>query len=232
MRYWLSSPKVRLGLLVNGLYLLSLALPSSSLSGGPSHARTYGPPAKRPPVYVSLPPSKTGASRAISHVDKEWGDLTVYLVEDLTLLGARGQQLFLSPTFTMRQGDESPDSVLLRFVSYSDEPSFTNGARLVISADGKQVWPAYDVDGEAAWMGWVEEKVPPYIQPAEGGGFMENVGKTIPYEVFADLIRANRVVVNIGPHLVQLNAEQLEALRDMHRAVAQPPAERFIRKRF
>jgi hypothetical protein len=225
MTHWLSNPRVRLALLFNGLYFLSLYAPADH-ARWPQRPHAYehfGADApRRPPVYVPLPPSTT-PTRATSHRDERTGELNVYLQKDLSLTGSRGRRLLLSPTFAVRKGDGSPESVLLRFISFSDAPLLSDGAGFVISADGRQVWPAVDQDGEPLWEGWAEEKVPPSTTPVENGGVVENVGKTIPYEVFAEVIRAKRVVLSLGPHLVELNAEQLEALRDLHRYTTQPP---------
>jgi hypothetical protein len=234
MFHLLSNPKVRLGLLVNGLYLLSLTLlPLLSGRGQPTvyadrrsdDSATSG----RPTVYVSLPPP-AGTLKATSHQDK--GGINVYLEQDLTLSGARGSRLLLSPIFTLREDEETPNSVLLRFVSFSDEQLLSNGDKLVISADGKQVWPTYWEDGTLVWESWTEDTIPPFATPDEQGGVVENIGKAIPYEVFADVIRAKRVVFNLGPHLVELNAGQLEALRDLHRLIPRLRTERSNSKRF
>ncbi len=225
---WLSNPKVRLALLVNGLYVISVVVPWAHTSGARrsayAHRRSVDfVTTARAPVYPSLPPP--GGPMKATRYDNG-NDLTVYLEKDLTLSGARGRRLLLSPTFTVRKDEETPNSVLLRFVSFSDEKLFSNGASFVLSADGRQVWPAQGDDGELVWESWKEEPVPPFATIDEQGWVVENVGKTIPYEVFADVIGAKRVVFNLGPHLVELNAEQLEALRDMHRLIARLPAQR------
>jgi hypothetical protein len=224
MSNWLSSPKVRLALLINGLYVISLLLPSPTQnhvrrSALHAYGSTVDRAVRRPPIRVSLPPA-AGPTKAASYRGQGGGDLTIYLEKDLTMSGARGSRLQLSPTFIVPEYEDSPNSVLLRFLSFSDEPLFSAGANLVISADGRQVWPAYGYDGEPVWEGWAEDQFPPHATPAEQGGVVENVGKAIPYEVFADVIRAKRVVFNLGPHLVELNAGQMEALRDMHRLMA------------
>jgi hypothetical protein len=221
MLYWLSNPKVRLGLLVNGLYLASLLLsptPHRAARTYPGHEAPGFARIPRPPVSIHLPPP-AGPPRATAYRAPGASDFTVYLEKDLTLLGARGRRLLVSPTYTLREGDGSPESVLLRFVSFSGEPLFTDGARFVISADGRRVWPAYE-DGRLVWEGWTEEAVPPHLTLDEDGGVVENVGKAIPYEVFAQVISARRVVVNLGPHLMELNEEHLDALRDMHRILS------------
>lgn len=227
MLYWLSSSKVRLGLLVNGLYLLSLFLPSHSQVGGRPYVHTYDRPtfetsggmtggaARMPPVVVNLPPP-TGPTKATSYSDKGSGSATVFLEEDLTLLNTRDHRLLLSPSFTVRPYS-SPDSVLLHFISYSREHSLSTDNGLSIIADGRQVWPAHGPDGDPAWDGWRSELVPPFVTETEGGGVVESVGKTIPYEVFAKVVGAKTVVISLGPHVLKLKAGQLEALRDMHR---------------
>lgn len=220
MRYWLSSSKVRLGLLINGLYLLSVALPSQSEIGRRAYVHTYArptseaseSPAKRPPPVVNLP-TPTGPTKAASYRDKVSNNVTVYLEKDLTLLETRGRQLLLSPSFTL-QPDDSPGSVLLHFVSYSRKPVLSTNNMLTVIADGRQVWPSYGPD--QSWEDWPGELVPPFVNETETG-IVENVGKTIPYKVFAKAIGAKTVVINLGPHVLKLKAEQLEALRDMHR---------------
>lgn len=226
MPYWLSSSKVRLGLLVNGLYLLSLFMPSHSQVGGRPYAHTYERPAfetsgratgtatRRPPVAVDLPPP-TRPMQATSHRDKMSGSAVFYLDKDLTLLEKRGSRLLLSPTVTVRP-DGSPEPVLLQFIHYSEEHMLLTDNMFSITADGRQVWPAYSADGDQSWKGWRDELVPPFVTETEGG-VMENVSKTIPYEVFAKVIGAKTVVFSLGPHVLKLKAEQLEALRDMHR---------------
>ncbi len=222
MPYWLSSSKVRLGLLVNGLYLFSLFLPSPAQVGGRSYVRTYGrptfeaarTPAKMPPVVVNLP-KPTGPTQATLHRDKGSGSVTVYLGKELTLLERPGSRLLLSPTFTV-QPDGSPDSVLLHFLSYSREHVLATDNMLSIIADGRQVWPPYSADDGMVWKDWREDLVPPFVTETEDV-VIENVGKTIPYHVFAKAIGAKTVVLSLGPHLLKLKAEQLEALRDMHR---------------
>ncbi|HEX8282599.1 MAG TPA: hypothetical protein VF588_04560 [Pyrinomonadaceae bacterium] len=232
MLYWLSSSKVRLGLLVNGLYLFSLFVPSPSQVGGRLYPNDYARPdfarPKRPPISVFLTPP-TGPTKATSYRDGS-GVLTVYLDKELTLQSSPGHVMTLSPTFTIR-GDGSPDAVLLHFISYNRERSDSLDGGLLIRADGRLVWPAAGPDGDLTWNGWKEELVPAFV--TENGGFyFENVGKTIPYEVFAEVIGAKSVVFSLGPYNVKLRDEQLEALRDMHRLWAAPPAPAGVRKRF
>ena len=223
MWYWLSNSKVRVGLLVNGLYLLSLILPSPAQVGGRPFAHTYelfgaetsGRPARRPPVVVELPPP-TGPSKATSHYDAGSGIVTYYLDKDMTLLASPDLQLVLSPSFIARAGD-SPGSVLLLFNGHSREQALSTNNQLSITADGKLAWPAYSADGDPDWKGWNEDSALPYVTRMPDGRVAEYIGKTIPYEVFAKAISARSVVVNLGPHAVELNAKQLEALRDMHR---------------
>ena len=222
MLYWLSNSKVRLALLVNGLYLISLIAPSSSSVGGRPYPHDYErTDFGRRPVSITLPPS-AGPTKATSYRNSR-GDATIYLDKDLTLRQSRGRLLTLSPTFNTH-GDDPPRSVLLHFISHNTGPALTIGTELFITADGRRVWPALDADGRPVWKGWVEQPVPPSVTEHIHGGVVENVGKSIPYEVFAEVVAAKGVVFNIGPYVVKLTDEQLEALRDMHRLWAKEAA--------
>src|SRR5687768_7579648 len=103
MSNWLSRPGVRLGLLVNGLYLLSLAMPLS-----PPHARTLSaPPLPPPPArlrasanapdYPSLH-LQTGPLKAETHYWRDSDQLDFYLSREMTLIRRPGHTLLLSPT--------------------------------------------------------------------------------------------------------------------------------------
>lgn len=218
MQYWLSNSKVRLGLLVNGLYLLSLFLPSHSQVGGRPYARTheYLP---RPPVIsgvpaVAVPGPAAGPLKADSYLDRSTGVVTFYLDSEMMLLkSTAGSQLMLSPSFTVSLGD-APNSVLLHFTSFNREQTLSVDSTLFITADGRRVWPARDFGGGA-----VGDEVPvlPYVTRAEDGRFAEYVGKTIPYEVFAEVVGAKSVTFEVGAYTAKLKPDQLEALRDMHR---------------
>ncbi|HEX8500696.1 MAG TPA: hypothetical protein VF659_08905 [Pyrinomonadaceae bacterium] len=225
---WLSKPKVRLGLLANGLYLLVLLLPSPQPARVRPHAHAFGQPGaaapRRPPVEITLPPP-SGLMKATAYLEKSTGALSVYLEKDLTLLSVPGRRLSVAPIFTVGKNDGAPEYVLLRFISFSDEPWLSSENRLVITADGKQVWPAYTSGGAPVWHGWPDDPAPGVVTDDRASGVVENVGKNIPYEVFARAIAAKSVVVALGPHNFGLTANQLEALRDMHRLLSLPRAE-------
>lgn len=221
--------KVLLGVIVNGAYLL-FCLGSPSPYRPP---RAYSPPSPEgrelaAPVrelpYVPLPPPAK-ASKAKTFYVHASNQLLVYLTNDLTLVRRHGHRLSLSPTFSVKnQSREAPRSVLLRFVSFSREQFFSEDTPLVITADGALKWP----------HGWGDErsgespqqpgnKLPYSVEAGEDGGVVETLGTEIPYEDFIEIISARRVIVSLGRDRVELTADQIEALRDMHRQLPQPP---------
>ena len=230
---WLFKPKVQLGLFVNFVFIMFTLV--SSAAGGRTYdyRRATTEPMYRPnngtPLYIPLPPP-TGPSKATSYLDKSNGELNVYLDNDISLIRRQGFVLLLSPTCTVQSTGEAPRSVLLRFISYSGAQYFAYDDSLTITADDEQVWPAYRSDGGKLWQGWTEEKVPRSVTFGNDGRVVETVGKEIPYEVFAKAISAKHVNFQLGPEATELTPEQLGALRDMHRRIAQPPVE--TRKRF
>jgi hypothetical protein len=218
---WLSSPKVRLALIVNGLYFISIFTPTTphtrprpfALASATRDARGAS---KRAPVFAPLPPP-SGPSKATTWVNKEFDQLDVYLTNDLTLLKRPGHRLLFSPTFTTRASNpEAPETVLLRFVSYSDEQTFSNNTPLTISADGARVDDtANDLYSGNAGLHSVGE--------GDDGEVVETMGVTLPYEDFVEMVSARRVIIQLGPDRVVLTADQIEALRDMHRRLPQQP---------
>ena len=209
---WLSSPKVRLALIVNGLYFISLLTPPAAPTRPRLFARAdgYHGSSKRAPVVATLPPP-SAPSKATTYVAKQFDQLDVYLTDDLTLVSRPGHRLMLSPTFTTRASKpEPPDSVLLRFISFSDERTLSNTTPLIIIADGK------DKFEERVHL-WYGGNAVPQI---DGGQVVEGVGVELPYDVFVEVSRAKEVIVELGPDRVRLAAEQIEALQDMHRRLA------------
>lgn len=220
---WFFKPKVQLGLFVNLIFIMFTLV--SSAAGVHTYdyrdanvEPLYRPNNRTPPSIVLPPP--TGPSKAASYLDKTTGELNIYLDNDLDLIRRPGFLLLLSPTFTVRSTGEAPRSVLLRFVSFSGAQYFSYDDKLTLTADGRQVWPA---DGGEPWPGWSEDKVPHSTTIGGDGRVVENVGKEIPYEVFAEVISAKHVSLQLGPEETVLTAAQLGALRDMHRRLSQPP---------
>jgi hypothetical protein len=220
---WLSSPKVRLALIVNGLYFISLLTPPAAPTRSRLFPRGRGDYAARAastkaPVFVPLAPP-SAPSKATTAVSKEFDQLDVYLTNDLTLVAKPGHRLLLSPTFTTRASrPEPPDSVLLRFISYSDERTLSNTTPLTITADGEEMLD----ESSHLWYGG--DAVP----AGSGSQVVEGVGVELPYEVFIRIISARQVIVRLGPDGVELTADQVEALRDMPRRLPrqledQPP---------
>jgi hypothetical protein len=222
---WLSSPKVRLGLIVNGLYFISLFTPASQ-HGRPrlfAHApERHGDYAVQPD-YPALPPP-TSQSRASAF--NSGGLLQVSLKKDLTLMERGGRKLILSPSFNaLTRPSVEPNSVLFNFIIYSDKETCAGDCPLTINADGVTVWTSYAHGDSPGWQ--MRSSVPASSAKLEDGRVIKTMGAeslstTIPYKDFVDIISATRVVVRLGPDWVELTADQIEALRDMHRHL-QPP---------
>jgi hypothetical protein len=227
---WLFKPKVQLGLFVNFVFIMFTLVSSAAGEHGYNLQVVPLEPLTRPnngtPIYVALPPP-TGPSRATSYLDRTSGEINVYLDNDIDLIRRPGFLLLLSPTFTVSSTGEVPRSVLLRFVSFSGAQYFSYNNKLMLTTDGRQVWPA---EGSELWHGWSEEKVPYSTTVDDDGRVVETVGKDIPYEIFVRLISAKRVSLKLGPEETVLTAAQLSALRDMYRRLSQPPEQ--TNKRF
>ena len=220
---WLSSSKVRLGLVVNGLYLLSLLVPSPQ-----SNALTYSltgarPPARlrsvNPPDYAPLTP-QTQPLQADTHYWKHSGQLDVYLTNELTLVRERGHTLLLSPSFsTQALSPERPRTVLFHFSAFSHEQFYDRDSRFVITADGEELWrygrraPGDETPptGKALHSAALDDK----------GQVFESLGHEIPYDLFVRIVGARRVALELGPERVEFTREQMAALRDMHSRLLQ-----------
>ncbi|HEX8557611.1 MAG TPA: hypothetical protein VF668_05890, partial [Pyrinomonadaceae bacterium] len=216
---WLSSPKVRLGLLVNGLYFLSLfaASPQSDTRALGRYVRALRP--GRGPAFAPLPPA-AGPSKATTYRGVGTNQVEVYLTKDLTLVNKPGHSLLLSPIYTAdADGGMPPDTVMLRFVSFSRAQFYDDDSPLHIIADGEYVWP------ETSPAGLLKSGSDPSRHSATPGGdgqVVETIGETLPYDLFVEIAGARRVILRLGPDTVELNAEQMEALRDLHRKLPQP----------
>ncbi|MET0645851.1 MAG: hypothetical protein ABW208_04470 [Pyrinomonadaceae bacterium] len=216
---WLSSPKVRLALIVNGLYFISLFTPPPPYARPRLFAHTNGrraerPAAKRlaakaPPAYAPLP-RPSGPTQAATHYWKERDQLDVYLTNDLTLIRQLGHTLMLSPTFTAKAlAPEPPRSVLMHFVSYSQQQVFDHDTPFVITADGAELWRSGATASPLHSAAYDDDQV------------VETFGQEIPYDLFLSIISARHVVVELGDDRVELTADHIEALRDMRRRLPQ-----------
>ena len=229
MWYWLSSPKVRVGLLVNGLYFISVMMPTTPHTRPGLFARAgerfdERRSARKSPAYTKLaPPSSVPSKGAVNYV-KDFDQLDVFLTNDLGLVreGA-GHVLLLSPTFATKiSAPKQPRTVLLRFVHYSPQrQALDPDTPFVITADGVEVWRSGEgITGSAAPFGTRPLHSVAY---GESGQVVETFGQEIPYDLFLNVISARRVIIELGDDRVELNADQIEALRDMHRRLPQQP---------
>jgi hypothetical protein len=218
---WIYNHKVRLALIVNGLYFISLFTPAQphtrprAFFGHPYGSRAES---RRPPVYAP-PPPPSGPSKAATQYSKETDVLEVYLSNDLTLIRKPGHTLLLSPTFNTKvRTHEQPATVLLRFVSFSQIQQYYDTTPLVITTDGEYMWD----DTEPALYGAAHAHTGRHSVTVEDGGqVVETVGVSIPYDLFIEIISGRQVIVQLGDDSVELTAEQIETLRDMHRRLPQ-----------
>jgi hypothetical protein len=230
---WLSNPKVKLALYVNGLYFLSFYMPPSPHKDRPHFfAQAREQAARRPapaglPDYVPLPPP-SAPSRATAY--ESGGLLHVSLSKDLTLVKRRGRTLLLSPSFSARSyPPNEPDFVRLNFIVYADKETCPGDCPLTITADGATLWPFTEApDPRFNTYTLRRESVPHSSSRLEDGGVVETLAAEsftaeMFYETFLDMISAKRIIVRLGPDRVELTADQIEALRDMHRRLPQPP---------
>ncbi len=233
---WLSSSKVRLALIVNGLYFIYLLTPAtphtrSRLFAHLGEYRDARVSTKTPPSYAPLAPPMSAPPKADVHYSKENNQLDVFLTNDLTLVRKPEHTLFLSPTFTTSTSEPGhPRYVLLRFISFSDKQVFSEKTPLMISADGVYRWD----DSWNVAYGQPRANTDHHSVMMDGSGhkLVETIGVELPYETFLNIISARQVVIELGPDTAELNADQIEALRDMHRRLPQqmdymlPPADK------
>lgn len=222
---WLSSPKVRLALIVNGLYFISIFTPTM--------------PHMRPRFFAHARESRGGdrplappnaADRASA--SESGGLLRVSLNNDLMLVKRPERRLVLSAWFSAPTSPPAePKSVHLNFILFttSDEASCPGDCPLTIKADEEVLWPKRSaVDREDHSYGWKRESVPHSSDRLADGSVVETMAAEsfsaeVPYDTFLDIISAKRVVVRLGPDWVELTNDQIEALRDMHRRLSPPP---------
>lgn len=215
---WLFRPKVLLGLFVNAAYLLfCLAAPARH-----EQRRPYRPASQRRATAPALLAPPSAPSKATTYYAKQSDQLNVYLTNDLTLIRRPGHTLLLSPTFSVRgQGGWQPATILLRFVAFSGgEQYYDDQSTLTIFADGVEMWP--DRPGRLSRLS-SGPAVPHSVTTQADGTVAETFGEEIPYEDFLDIISARQVIIGLDADRVELTADQIEALRDMHRRLPQPP---------
>jgi hypothetical protein len=221
---WLSSPRVRLALIVNGLYFISIFTPTPPhtrprLFARAGERRDARFSTKTPPAYAPLAPPSSATSKAATNSVKDYDQLDVYLTNDLTLVRKAGHTLLFSPTFTTRMSvAEPPRSVLLRFISFSEEQVYSEKTPLLISTNGRYKWDdSWDVVYGPARTNTGRHSV----TTNDEGRVVETVGVELPYETFLEIISARQIIIELGPDQVELNADQVEALRGMHRLLPQ-----------
>jgi hypothetical protein len=235
---WLSSPKVRLGLIVNGLYFISLFTPATRHTRPRlfAHAREpvvvvdsmVSPPAPAPPAYVPLAPPAAPAYVSAY----ESGDLLhVSLDKDLWLLRRPGRALLLSVNFSARTSPpEEPEYVYLSFHLYTDGESCPGTCPLSIVADNMVVVPSYTRSGPVPrplslspglQRGPVPQSSTHALDEPIEAQFLNRVNAKISYEQFNKVLGAQRIIISLGPDQIELNADQVKALRDMRRRVSQ-----------
>lgn len=232
--FWLSSPRVRLALIVNGLYFISIFTPTMPHTRPRlfAHARESrgggrAVPAARPDYVPLTPPN--AASRASAF--ESGGQLHVSLNNDLMLVKRPERRLVLSPWFSAPTlPPTEPKSVHLNFMLFttSDEAPCPGNCPLTIKADEEVLWPkpsAIDLGGHS--YSWKRESVPHSSDKLQDGSVVETMAAEsfsaeVPYDTFLDIISARRVVVRLGPDWVELTTDQIEALRDMHRRLPPP----------
>jgi len=225
---WLSSPKVRLALIVNGLYFISIFTPTTPHTRPRffAHARATREARPAPPLQRGSVPPASSYKLSRASASESGGLLHVSLYQDLTLVERPGRTLLLSPSFNARQNPaEEPDFVLLNFIRYSGDETCPDDCPLTITADNATVRTSYS---HGSSPGWQRERVPHSAEKLEDGRVVETMGAEslstwMSYEGFIDMISAERVIIRLGPDRVELNHDQREALRDMYRRLTQPP---------
>ncbi|MFL6256782.1 MAG: hypothetical protein ACJ74T_17390 [Pyrinomonadaceae bacterium] len=224
---------MRLALIVNGLYFISLFTPTTRPARPHlfTHSREMRAEQQTqfalPPDYVPLPPP-SAPRRAFAY--ESGGRIHVSLNDDLILIKKPGHMLTLSPSFSARtQPQEEPGGALLRFTLFSNQDNYPDDCQLSITADGARVWPELVRDGRS-WptTDWTRESVPHSSTKLPDGQMMEtmaaeSLSMELPYELFLKMISAKQVRIILGPDKVELTADQIDALRDMHRRLPQPP---------
>ena len=218
---WLSNPKVRLALIVNGLYFVSLFTTPSPRDSRPhffAQARESLAARESRARHDYVPPPPPAA---LSHMSayESGGRFHVSLTKDLTLVKRPGRTLVLTPALSVpTHPQDEPFVAVLNFILYSDkEDDCPGGCSLVIAADRVVVWPEYAREGAP---GLLRERIPgepsklPYGRAVETMN-AELLTATMSYEQFDRIVNAKGVTITLGPDRVGLTAQQVETLREM-----------------
>jgi hypothetical protein len=224
---WLSSSKVRLGLIVNGLYFISLFTPS------PEHGRRHlfahmSPQSSERAAPVALPdhfPLPPPAAPSYASAYENDGLLHVSLTKNLMLVRRPDRVLQLALFFHARTNPpREPDSVDFSFSLYTDEEhTYPNDCPFTIIADDMTLSPAYVRSGavpHSSSLSSSTQRDPATQSEVEqmiDSKFLDMVSMSISYEQFVEITSAKRVIIRLGPDWVELSPDQLEAMRDMHR---------------
>jgi hypothetical protein len=226
---WLLRPKVIFGFLVNYFFVVFTIF--YALVGGGAHARRQSDAVRLGPaapgvIYAPLPPDPSRASSV-----NVAGRLHVSLNRDLTLIKRPGFTLSLSPSFdALLRSPGEPRYVTFRFTRFANGQNCPGDCPLSFKADGRLYWPDGAAGGvlRAPRMNWSRQSVPRSSEKLPDGQVLETMAADtlsteMPYDVFAEIITSNEVVLTLGADSVKLTLEQLEALRDMHRQLMTPP---------
>jgi hypothetical protein len=220
---WLSSSKVRLALIVNGLYFISVFTPTTQHSRPRFFAHTHeaqvsplatlAPPVLRPDYAPYPPPSP----RSNAVVDESNGLLNVSLDRDLTLVKRPDRELLLSLNFSARTKPRAlPEYIFLTFHLYTDQTSCPYDCPVNVIADDKSLTPVITRPDNTTPASDTPRQRPPFDgEPHVETKYLHWVSARISLQEFMEIINAKRVLVGLGPDWVELNSDQMSALREM-----------------
>lgn len=217
---WLFKPKVQLGLWVNFSFVMFTVVSSFAGANAPERWRPYALDGRTAPARVS---PFTPSDKVLTY--DENGRTHVSLYRDMMLVKNHDFELTLSPFFSARVNPlRDLSAVSLRFIRFAhDDPGCPGDCPLDIYADGVRVWPSRR---RTAPTQWTRESAPSATVNSGSGPVeimaAEILTTEIPYDVFLEILVAERVKVSLGSDTAELTSAQLEAMRDMHRRVSGP----------
>ena len=220
-----------MALIVNGLYLVILFMPSTPHDPHNPDAHTFG----RSTAYS---PHSPASGSGLTQVFASGGQIHVSLSNDMPLLQRPGRTLLFSPSFSASSSaSDGPTSAQFRFILFSDRevcPAYD--CPVSIRADGETVWPVREgPDAPFPSNDWTRESVPRTTVRLENGQVVESLAalsltREVPYALFLRIIRAEKVTFRVGSDRVALTPAQIETLREMHlRLPVHPPDRRRSR---